>query len=119
MSLSVDVFVSGVDGTVRYLDVPPDCSDLAGHERTRADLWGSEAARSLGARFLPQLATSDLRVAPDQVQDFLDECATLRSNISVLASRTDRAEDYITARLDNIINAAHRAIQVGGGVIVW
>ncbi|MFJ9777219.1 hypothetical protein ACIRVF_39310 [Kitasatospora sp. NPDC101157] len=119
MSLSVDVFVTREDGAVLYLDVPPGCSDLAGHESTRVGLWGSEAARSLGARFLPQLATSDLRVTPDQIQDFLDECATLGSNISLLASSTGQAEDYIAARLDNIISAANRAAQVGGGVVIW
>ncbi|WP_230423502.1 hypothetical protein [Streptomyces radicis] len=64
MSLSVDVFVVEAGGAIRVLDVPAGCSDLAGFERWRTTVWGSDAVRSLGARFLPVLAEADLRSSP-------------------------------------------------------
>src|SRR5687767_8852378 len=89
MSLSVDVFVIGADGKRQVLDVPEGCSDLAGFERWRTSVWGSEAVRSLGARFLPVLADADLRVEADQVPAFLRECAVLRQNIEAVVAGTD------------------------------
>ncbi len=125
MSLSVDVFVIGSDGKLIILDVPPDCSDLAGFERWRTTVWGSEPVRSLGARFLPQLATEDLYVYPGDVQDFLDECGLVLGNLPRIAARLEPSKsfewymDAIPARLANIIDAARRAQRIGGGVLIW
>lgn len=116
MSLCVDVFVVGPDGEQTVLDVPPGHSDLAGFERWRTLVWGSPEVRALGARFLPVLAERDLAVEPSEVPAFLDECALLRANLSVLGP-----DPYgqIAARLRNIEQAARRALEVGGGVLVW
>ncbi len=125
MSLLVDVFVVGDDGEVNLLDVPDGCSDMAGFESWRREVWGSAVVRSLGARFFPELAVGDLTVAPDQLSDFLVECALIRSNLETVTPRRDpalRDEGYIrtvSARLANIEAAAGRARGCGGGVIVW
>ena len=125
MSLQVDVFVIGDDGEMDLLDVPDGCSDLAGFEDWRKTVWGSAVVRSLGARFFPHLADGDLTVSPDQVADFLAECALIRGNLEAVAPRRDpalRDEGYlrqVSARLANIEAAAERARGCGGGVLVW
>lgn len=116
MSLCVDVFVDGPDGERTVLDVPPDHSDLAGVERWRTIVWGSPEVRDLGARFFPVLAERDLEVEPGEVPAFLEECALLRANLPTWPPDEAR---QIGARLANIEQAARRALEVGGGVLVW
>ncbi len=125
MSLLVDVFVVGDDGEMKLLDVPDGCSDMAGFESWRREVWGSAVVRSLGARFFPELAVGDLTVTPDQLSDFLVECALIRNNLEAVVPRCDpawRDGTYVravSARLANIEAAAERALGCGGGVIVW
>ncbi|TKA08352.1 hypothetical protein [Actinacidiphila oryziradicis] len=125
MSLLVDVFVIEESGATRFLDVPPESSDMAGFEIWRTVVWGSEAVRSLGARFLPRLADGDCEVAPDQVQDFLTECALVREKLALIALRMDPARSRehhmyeVGIRLDNFVDAGRRAQQAGGGVLIW
>ncbi|SEF54313.1 hypothetical protein SAMN05216223_101285 [Actinacidiphila yanglinensis] len=124
----MDVFQVGPGGAAQVLDVPPGCSDLAGFERWRTTVWGSDAARSLGARFLPVLAEGDLYVWPGQVGEFLDECALLRAGLDALVPGLAGADPgrapaehrrRISARLANIEAAARRALREDGGVLVW
>ncbi|MFI7680617.1 hypothetical protein [Actinophytocola sp. NPDC049390] len=128
MTLSVHVFVVGEDGKPEVLDTPEMGAELAGWEYWRAVIWGSEVVRALGARYFPALADADLTVSPDEVPGFLDECALLRANIEVVAPHPDpgRPQDShgetvaaISRRLWNIEGAARRAVDVGGGVIIW
>ncbi|MGF1426092.1 hypothetical protein [Kitasatospora sp. LaBMicrA B282] len=122
----MDVFLVDQGGRLKVLDVPVGASDLAGPERWRTIVWGSETVRSLGARFFPVLATGDqLAVAPDQVPAFLDECALLRANLELVARAADSAKpldrsvQQISARLRNIEHACARAEQAAGGVLIW
>ncbi len=107
------------------LDVPADCSNLAGFESWRTSVWGSEAVSSLGATFLPVLANDDLKVFPDRLANFLAECAVIRSNLEAVAPSTDPSKSHaeyvrqISERLRNIEAAAERAQGVGGGVLIW
>ncbi|MEV4049575.1 hypothetical protein AB0J55_00145 [Amycolatopsis sp. NPDC049688] len=128
MTLSVHVFVVGEDGKPEVLDTPEIGAELAGWEYWRAAVWGSDAVRALGARYFPVLAGADLTVSPNEVQGFLDECAWLRANIDAVAPHPDpgRPQDThgetvaaISRRLGNIEDAARRAVNVGGGVIIW
>ncbi|MFJ6011738.1 hypothetical protein [Streptomyces sp. NPDC092952] len=119
MTLLVHTFVHDETGRQRLLDDPEDGGDMAGFERTRTRLWGSECARALGARFLPELADGNLSVQPEDVEDFLAECALLREHTARLAEHSGYSEDYVAARLANITRAALRARSVGGGVLVW
>ncbi|WP_030021468.1 hypothetical protein [Streptomyces monomycini] len=131
MSLSVDVFMVGADGKRDVLDVPPGASDLAGFESWRRTVWGSPAVRSLGARFLPRLLDDDCRVQPQEVAEFTEECLLLRDHLETVARAVLEAEGSAPSttyealllglgqRLDNIIDAARRAREAGGGVIIW
>ncbi|MER5409023.1 hypothetical protein [Streptomyces sp. NPDC002769] len=73
----------------------------------------------------PVLASGDLKVFPDQVTDFLAECALIRNNLEVVAPRTDPSKTHteyagqISERLRNIEDAAERAQAVAGGVLIW
>lgn len=120
----VHVFLVDSDGTMQVLDTPDGCQDLAGFERWRTTVWGSEAVRGLGARFFPVLASGDLVVGPDQVPSFLKECALLRVSLDVIAQADPDKDvaaykDQISVRLANIQIAAGRALGLGGGVMVW
>jgi hypothetical protein len=124
VSLRVDVFVVDEDGEMQVLDTPDGCQDLAGFENWRTKVWGSEPVRALGARFFPVLAEGDLAVEPDQVPDFLKECARLRAGLDAIVAADPDADrevlkDVISVRLANIQIAAGRALGLGGGVLVW
>ncbi|MCH0541589.1 hypothetical protein I3F58_18885 [Streptomyces sp. MUM 203J] len=121
----MDVFVVDADGRMQVLDVPRGCSDLAGFESWRTRVWGSGAVRSLGARFFPVLADGDLRVEADQVPLFVDECALLRENLEKIvadsgAVRTvEEHRHALSERLANVEDAARRAQEMAGGVLIW
>ncbi|MFJ7255322.1 hypothetical protein ACIQWV_22705 [Streptomyces sp. NPDC098085] len=119
MTLLVHTFVYDEHGGSRLLDDPEDGSDMAGTEVCRTALWGSDAARALGARFLPEPATGDLYVEPEDVDDFLAECALLHRNAAALAGGGGDRRDYVVARLAHLTRAALRTRTVGGGVLVW
>lgn len=117
MTLSVDVFVIGSDGDQTVLDVPEPGADLAGLENWRTTVWGSPAVRALGARFFPMLDGNNITVDPEDVPAFLDECALLRANLAAFAPGGD--VERVGHRLGNIEQAARRAREIGGGVLVW
>jgi hypothetical protein len=124
MSLSVDVYVGDAAGTMlKVLDTPEGKSDLAGPESWRTKVWGSEAVRSLGARFFPQLAETDLYVNSDEMPAFIEECAMLRQNLALISKRPETARgdevDAVSFRLGNIEDAAARALSMGACVVVW
>ncbi|MFF1834625.1 hypothetical protein ACFVXE_10535 [Streptomyces sp. NPDC058231] len=118
MTLLVQTFVREEDGTLRLLDDAWDGSEMAGVEICRTELWGSEAVRALGARFLPELATYDLYVEPEDIEEFLAECELLRGHTAELDVRCGFRAGYVAERLANIAAAARRARSVGGGVLV-
>ncbi|WP_238014157.1 hypothetical protein KZZ52_59200 [Dactylosporangium sp. AC04546] len=121
MSLAVHMWIYDSDkpGGWQIPDAPEEVSEAAGPEVARTILWGSEAARGLDATFLPQLAERDLRVQPDDVEVFAEECAVLMANLAVLSAASGFDEDRIRAYLRNFVSAVERARQVGGGVLIW
>ncbi|MFF2325575.1 MULTISPECIES: hypothetical protein [unclassified Streptomyces] len=118
MTLTVHTFTYDEDCQSPLLDDPEDGGNLAGTEICRTSLWGSDAARALGARFFPEPATGNPHVEPEDVDDFLDECALLRRDAAVLAGGGGDRQDHVVARLANITAAALRARAVGGGVLI-
>ncbi|WP_282693407.1 hypothetical protein [Streptomyces sp. CC208A] len=118
MSLLVHTFVLDADGTWELLEDPPGGLTLAGFESTRGKLWGSTGMRALGARFFPRLDGDDLHVQPEEVEDFLAECEAVPPHLAALAEHSGCTEEYVTARFGNIVAAARRAEEVGGGVLV-
>lgn len=91
----------------------------------RYKLWGSAAARSLGATFLPQLADvtvenrGNLQVPPDQLDAFEQECVLLAENVGQLSAATGLDTDRILGYLTNMRHAVERARAVNGGIIIW
>jgi hypothetical protein len=121
VSLEVHTWVSDSEAPNGYqiLDEPEDVSSAAGPEAARTKLWGSKAAQDLGAAFLPQLAERDLRIQPSDVEAFAGECAVLAANLAVLSAASGYDEERILAYLRNVVRAAERAQQAGGGVLIW
>lgn len=125
MSLLVEVFVREPDGGLRILDVPDDVYQSGGFESWRTTVWGSEFVRSLGARFLPVLAEQDLYVEAGDVPEFQREVALLRSRLDEVAHGTARprtVEEHrhqIETRLRIMEESARKALEIGGGVLIW
>ncbi|MEY9994606.1 hypothetical protein ABIE67_006638 [Streptomyces sp. V4I8] len=125
MSLLVEVFVREPDGKRQILDVPDDVYHSGGFESWRRTVWGSEFVRSLGARFLPVLAERDLEVEAEQVPEFLSEVALLRAHLDAIAHGTEHPRaveehrDGIELRLRIIEESALKAVEIGGGVLIW
>lgn len=125
MSLLVEVFVREPDGGIRILDVPDDVYQSGGFESWRTTVWGSEFVRSLGARFLPVLAEQDLYVEAGDVPEFQREVALLRSRLDEVTHGTARprtVEEHrhqIETRLRIMEESARKALEIGGGVLIW
>jgi hypothetical protein len=88
-------------------------------------VWGSEFVRSLGARFLPVLADQDLYVEAEDVPQFRREVALLHSRLDEVAHGTQRprtVEEHrhqIETRLRIIEESIRKALEIGGGVLIW
>ncbi|MFC9434522.1 hypothetical protein [Nocardia sp. NPDC057030] len=134
MSLNVYTFLPSEEGSRdivgRVLDTPEGVSDSAGFESWRTEVWGSEAIRSLDARFLPVLADTtrpraDLIVMPEEIPALLRECRMVREWLVEVVPRDPHEAFFarrargILDRLANIEIAAGRALGVGGGVLIW
>jgi hypothetical protein len=90
---------------------------MAGVERARWELWGSEAVRRRGARFLPQLADSDLWVAPEDLEVFTAEVHGLLADLDGLRAELGRGPDCLLPHyLGNFLRAAEYARAKGGGI---
>jgi hypothetical protein len=124
MTLTVNVYIEAENGTMQEVFDPPEGgSELAGFEGWRKTVWGSEAVRSLGARFFPQLADSDLYVCAKEMPAFIEECALLRANLALICRSSGASkgeyEETVSFRLANIEAAATRALSMGACVVVW
>jgi hypothetical protein len=90
---------------------------MAGVERARCDLWGSEAVRRRGARFLPQLADADLWVVPEELDAFVAEVRALQADLDDLRAELGRGPDCLLPHyLGNFLRAAEYARVRSGGV---
>jgi hypothetical protein len=90
---------------------------MAGVERARWKLWGSEAVRRRGTKFLPQLAESDLWVAPEELDEFVAEVRILLADVDGLQADLGRGPDCsLPHYLNNFLRAAEYARARGGGV---
>jgi len=127
MSLDIAVWIPD-DKAYAGRDVvvdPPGTSTGVGAESFRYELWGSAAARRLGATFLPQLADvtvenrGNLQVPPGQLGAFEQECVLLAENVEQLSSATGYDTDRILRYLTSMRRAVERAKAVHGGIIIW
>jgi hypothetical protein len=127
MSLTISVWIPDDDAYAgrHVVNDPPGTSAAVGAESFRHELWGSAAARRLGATFLPQLADinlenrGNLQVPPGRLDAFERECVLLAENIEQLSAASGCEADRILSYLNNMRNAVERAKAVHGGIIVW
>lgn len=90
---------------------------MAGVERARWDLWGSEPVRRRGAKFLTRLAESDLWVGPDELDGFVEEVRRLSADVDGLRADLGRDPDCLLPHyLDNFLRAAEYARARSGGI---
>jgi hypothetical protein len=120
MSLVVSAFWLGpAGGTMETFTDWEAGHYMAGVESARTELWGSEAVRRRGARFLPQLAVSDLWVAHEDLATFVAEVLVLLADVDLLREELGRGPDCsLPHYLTNFLRAAEAAAQRGGGVII-
>ncbi|MEV1145651.1 hypothetical protein [Micromonospora sp. NPDC049799] len=127
MSLDISVWIPDDNAYARrdVLVNPPGISTGVGAESFRHRLWGSAAARRLGATFLPQLADitvenrGNLQVPHGQLDAFEQECVLLAENVEQLSAATGIDADRILRYLTNARHAVERAKAVRGGIIIW
>ena len=75
--------------------------------------------RRRGAKFLPQLAESDLWVAPEELETFVAEVQSLLTDVAALRAELGRGPDCSLAHyLNNFLRAAEYARARGGGVTI-
>jgi hypothetical protein len=119
MTLCVDAYVLDGDGHMNILEAPVG-ADLAGHERTRYDLWGSSCVVALGATLLPTLASTDVYASTSELDELDRDCVLILDNLARVVRETGWDEDYIRYRLGNIRAAVVRARGVdGASVVIW
>ncbi|MCB9687789.1 MAG: hypothetical protein H6738_02580 [Alphaproteobacteria bacterium] len=120
MSLVVSSFwIDSVTGEFHEHVSWDDGRYQAGLEAYRVSLWGSEAVRRRGARFLPRLARENLRVEHDELDAFVAELDTLDADADALCGELGRDDtDRIRRYLDHFRAAAELGRARGGGVII-
>jgi hypothetical protein len=142
VSLTVSIWIK--DGSGKSVkDEALGGSLAAGFENWRTQVWGSPEVCALGAQYFPQLADADLNVGAEEMTEFLRECSLLREHLDVIAAGAERPAQHgvavntvtgrvtavgssreifreeVSLRLANIEAAAHRAMEVGGEVVIW
>jgi hypothetical protein len=118
MSLVVSAFWHDpATGEMKEFTDWDDGHHMAGVERARWKLWGSEAVKQRGAKFLPQLAESDLWVAPEELEAFMAEVRGLLADVDRLRAELGRGPDCLLPHyLHNFLRAAEYARTWGGSV---
>jgi hypothetical protein len=91
---------------------------MAGFEAWRTLVWGSEAAKKRGARFLPQLAEGNLSVYPEDLPAFAEECRRLLEDVEAFAHEVGMSSEVVAWRLQNFLRAVERAAPEVGGVCI-
>lgn len=122
MSLDVVrcVFDETEEDTWRILKDEDYSRTLAGFERWRDEVYGSELAIKLGCTILPLLSKHDLYCYTEQaVVDLLADTRILLKNIDLLSSTSGYEQEFLEFRIRNIQNAALWALEHDGRVIVW
>lgn len=96
-----------------------DGHHMAGVECARSELWGSDAVKSRGAKYLPQLKENDLWVEPSDLDSFEAEVRMLLEAVPELRSELGRGPDCTLPHyLNNFIRTIEFARSKGGGVSI-
>ena len=94
-------------------------SDLAGFEICRHKLWGHKSVRALGLLLLPTLAEGDIYAEGDAIAQLEADVHQILKHLSDVSAKTEFTEEFIEHRCRNILEAAGRAREIGGGVVIW
>ena len=100
------------------LDLIEPGKELAGFESWRTEVYNSTIVKSLGAKFLPTLANSNLYVHNQEIEDFETEVKLLLDNVNDISNSINIDYKIIEFRLNNILQAIARAIKQNGGIII-
>jgi hypothetical protein len=119
MSLLVHAYLIDESGKWVFQEPEFHYQDLAGFENCRWKLYGSELAKRLGLKLLPQLAEGNLFVSGEEVDQLQVEAEILISEVSAFEDHTGFAADYVQASVSNIRQACIRARKVQGKVVIW
>lgn len=118
MSLLVNIRIYDENGEYAEIELGQG-KDLAGGERLRFVLYGSELAENLGLKLLPQLKNHDLYVEPDNLNELENEIITILNNVEKFAKNADSPQEYVETRVQNILNAIQTAKKEKGVIVIW
>ena len=118
MSLAVNIRVYDKNGEFSEIDII-NGKDLAGGENFRFVLYGSELAENLGLKLLPQLKKHDLYVESKKLNDLENELKTILKNVEEFTKVAESEQEYVKARVQNILDAVQIAKQVNGVIVIW
>ncbi len=119
MSLSVSVFAYD-DNDEKFNIELDNGRDLAGFESSRYKLYGSELAENLGLKLLPQLKSHDLwDVGGEQLNELESELKTIIENLEAFSKESGFEQEYIKARVQNILDAVQIAREKKGIIVIW
>lgn len=118
MSLNVNIRV--YDENDKYSEIElGQGKDLAGGERLRFILYGSELAENLGFKLLPQLKSHDLFVEPEKLHELENELKTILENVEEFSKSAESEQEYVKARVQNILDAVQIAKKEKGVIVIW
>ena len=98
---------------------PNPGKELAGPEKYREEVWGSETVCSLGCTLLPTLKEKDIYATGDQIEQLEREVGILRDNIALVSEQTARDMEGLEHYLQNMTEAIGRARAISGSVVIW
>ncbi len=117
MSLSVNIRIYDESGDESQIELK-NGKDLAGVERLRFVLYGSELAEKLGFKILPQLKNQDLYVKSENLNELENELKTILENIDEFSKTAESEQEYIKARVQNILDAVQIAKKANGVIVI-
>jgi hypothetical protein len=141
-AVSLLVYVVVTDASGRKSELGETLA--AGFESWRTEVWGSPQVQALGAEFFPRLASGDLvTIESHELTQFQRECVLLREKLDAICAEVDLSGQHgfvvgnapgqvvkasasrevfrqlVSQHMANIENAAQRAAQAGGEVVIW
>lgn len=119
MSLLVNIYIRGPDGGMEIIDPDMHSQELAGFESYRQRLYGSRAALALGLRLLPTLDGGNIYAEGPYVEQLRAEAELALAHVETFIAEAQAPAESLRPRFENIIAAARRAAEVGGGVVIW
>lgn len=118
MSLLVNIRIYYENGEYSEIHLT-NGKDLAGGERFRSILYGSEVAENLGLTILPQLKYQDLYIESEKLEDVEKELKIILENIEEFMKVVDSKQDYVQARVQNVLDAVQIAKEKNGVIVIW